>query len=208
MTLTRTLLACFLLSTAPVLADGHAETSSLELQDSQLVSQTTSDLNANLQAAAEANPNLEWHEGEEGEADSMVMLSDVLFDFGDATLSPDAIDVLSSIAKELDGVDGLEIVGHTDSLGSDDNNLELAEARALAVKIWLVANSAVHPDALQAVGMGEVEPIAANALENGADNPEGRALNRRVEFHFPNAPVEAPVEAAQLAPEVQADQAS
>lgn len=71
----------------------------------------------------------------------------------------------------------LEIAGHTDASGSDENNLKLSEARALAVLGALVERG-VDEAAMQAVGYGEAQPIASN------DTPEGRAQNRRIAFEW------------------------
>lgn len=174
----RTLTACLLLAAAPVFADGHGLVTPVELDENVTPEER-------LKAAANANPDLEWRDGAEGEADSMVMLSDVLFDFGTSRLSQDAIDVLSTMAAELPDISALEIVGHTDNIGAEDDNIALAEARALAVKTWFVVNSPIYPDTMSVVGKGEAEPVAQNQLENGVDNPEGRARNRRVEFFLP-----------------------
>jgi outer membrane protein OmpA-like peptidoglycan-associated protein len=35
-------------------------------------------------------------------------------------------------------------------------------------------------------GKGESEPVAPNENDDGSDNPDGRALNRRVEIRYPN----------------------
>ena len=40
----------------------------------------------------------------------------------------------------------------------------------------------IDPKRLKAIGFGESKPIAPNENEDGSDNPEGRALNRRTEF--------------------------
>jgi len=69
----------------------------------------------------------------------------------------------------------VEIIGHTDDVGSDKFNQELSEKRANAVKFYLIANG-ISPKRLTARGMGEKDPIASNKI------PEGRALNRRIEF--------------------------
>lgn len=187
--------ACLLFSASSAIANGYDEVPNVINTNVTLLSATATPAQK-LKAAANANPHLEWHDGAEGEADSMVMLSDVLFEFGTARLSPAAIDTLSIIASELPGVPALEIVGHTDSVGTEIANLRLAEARAQAVKIWLVANSPIHPDTLSTIGMGEAEPIAENQHITGDDNPEGRALNRRVEFHLPKHDGDAPAQSS------------
>ena len=77
-------------------------------------------------------------------------------------------------------VDGLEVVieGHTDSTGSAETNMALSQRRADAVLKFLVVNYGVTPDRLAARGLGPQEPIASN------DSPDGRALNRRIEFRI------------------------
>ena len=140
-----------------------------------------------LEEIAASDPALELREGEDGAADAMVMLSDVLFGFGNATLEPAALDVLAGIAAKLDGVPSIRITGHTDAIGSEDANLALGQRRADEVRNWLVANTALTADVVTAIGVGEVDPIASNTTEAGVDNPEGRALNRRVEFTLPDA---------------------
>ena len=70
----------------------------------------------------------------------------------------------------------MEIQGHTDSVGSDDYNQKLSEARAASVVNYFVMNHQIDSRRLVARGYGEGSPIASNASESG------RELNRRVEF--------------------------
>lgn len=69
----------------------------------------------------------------------------------------------------------IEISGHTDSDGTDENNQRLSEARAQAVSAYL-ADAGIDVVRLTALGLGEAQPIAAN------DTPENKAKNRRIEF--------------------------
>lgn len=140
-----------------------------------------------LEEIAASDPALEIREGEDGAADAMVMLSDVLFGFGNAALEPAALDVLAGIAAKLEGVPSIKITGHTDAIGSEDANLALGQRRADTVRDWLIANTVLTADVVIAIVVGEVDPIASNTTEAGVDNPEGRALNRRVEFTLPDA---------------------
>ncbi len=71
----------------------------------------------------------------------------------------------------------VRIEGHTDSRGSARYNLKLSQARADSVKRYLVRQG-VDPSRMEAVGYGEERPIEDNATR------EGRAANRRVEFHI------------------------
>ena len=66
----------------------------------------------------------------------------------------------------------LEVGGHTDNVGKDEDNLVLSERRAKAVYDYLILRG-VDPDRLTYRGYGESQPIAPN------DTPEGRAQNRR-----------------------------
>jgi outer membrane protein OmpA-like peptidoglycan-associated protein len=64
------------------------------------------------------------------------------------------------------------VVGHTDSLGAADYNMDLSIKRAEAVKSFLVSN-AISPDRITTQGKGSTEEIATNTTR------EGRARNRR-----------------------------
>lgn len=68
-----------------------------------------------------------------------------------------------------------EIQGHTDNVGSDQQNERLSQKRAESVKRYLVQNFAPLSGRLTAAGYGKKEPIAPN------DTPEGRSKNRRVQ---------------------------
>jgi outer membrane protein OmpA-like peptidoglycan-associated protein len=67
------------------------------------------------------------------------------------------------------------VVGHTDDLGPDDENLVLSQQRAEAVKTRLVELE-VEESRLNARGEGEQFPLVPN------DSPANRELNRRIEF--------------------------
>lgn len=114
----------------------------------------------------------------EGETD-FTLLSDVYFAFGSAVLEPRALQDLQPVAERARaaGVKSLVVVGHTDAIGSDVDNQALSEARAQAVLDALAP--LLDGVALTAEGRGETEPVAEETRD-GADFPEGRALNRRV----------------------------
>jgi outer membrane protein OmpA-like peptidoglycan-associated protein len=109
----------------------------------------------------------------------IVNLSDVLFDFNQATLRPGAREKLSKLAGILLAYPGayrMQIEGHTDSVGSQDYNQKLSEDRAEAVHDYLI-HAALPADRMVAVrGFGKIRPVATN------DTPEGRQTNRRVEL--------------------------
>lgn len=108
--------------------------------------------------------------------------SDVLFDFDRAEIRADARPVLLKMSEILKAMRAasVEIVGHTDSMGTDDYNQRLSERRAASVKQWLAASGVSAPMTVQ--GKGESSPVAANRHPDGSDDPEGRQKNRRVEF--------------------------
>jgi outer membrane protein OmpA-like peptidoglycan-associated protein len=70
----------------------------------------------------------------------------------------------------------VEIAGYTDNVGKTEMNDNLSARRAQAVKTWLVKKG-ILANRLTTVGKGMRDPIAPN------DTPEGRAQNRRIEFH-------------------------
>jgi OOP family OmpA-OmpF porin len=75
----------------------------------------------------------------------------------------------------------ITIAGHTDAKGTDAYNMDLGMKRAQAVKDVLVKNG-VPPERLDVQSFGKSRPIAENETE------EGRAKNRRVEFHVGDVP--------------------
>jgi outer membrane protein OmpA-like peptidoglycan-associated protein len=109
----------------------------------------------------------------------IVSLSDVLFDFNQATLKPGAKEKLSKLAGILLAYPGsyrMEIEGHTDAIGSDEYNFKLSDARAGSVGNYLV-QAGIEPARILAVrGLGKTQPVATN------ENPVGRQMNRRVEI--------------------------
>ena len=74
----------------------------------------------------------------------------------------------------------IDIIGHTDAKGSESYNQDLSERRAKRVYDWFLSKG-IPASSLSSQGFGESTPIAANEL-NGADYPDGRARNRRVEI--------------------------
>ncbi|PLP58964.1 OmpA family protein [Mesorhizobium loti] len=116
----------------------------------------------------------------------IAMTGDVLFDFDKADIRPAAEPTLADIARLIasipKGTIGVE--GHTDSKGSARYNNKLSLERASTVANWLVAHGA-DKQRLAVKALGDTRPVAPNTLDDGRDNPDGRALNRRVEFILP-----------------------
>jgi len=113
----------------------------------------------------------------------ITLSGEVLFKSTEATLRPGAQARLDKVAEALksQGEDRKMVVeGHTDSQGKDAYNQSLSQRRAEAVRSYLVSRG-IPADTIQAVGKGEVEPIADNKTA------EGRANNRRVEIEIDNS---------------------
>jgi len=109
------------------------------------------------------------------------LASDILFDFDKDTIKPEAAPTLKQLAVIIlqKGVRA-EIMGYTDSKGTDAYNMALSLRRANRVKDWLVQNAGVTSSILYTQGMGAADPVAPNTKPNGSDDPNGRAKNRRV----------------------------
>ena len=110
--------------------------------------------------------------------------ADVLFDFDKADLKPAADADLGKVAEVARANPGtpIEVAGHTDSKGADAYNQRLSEQRAESVKAWLVERGGVEAARIRTRGYGETRPVAPNETPGGADDPEGRQRNRRVEI--------------------------
>jgi len=106
-----------------------------------------------------------------------VVLRGIKFGSDTAYIEPASAGVLELVAERLRENPELRvrIEGHTDEQASEAHNLELSRERAESVKRILVGFG-IAADRLDAVGLGESQPIASN------DTPDGRALNRRVEL--------------------------
>ncbi|MBL4669906.1 MAG: OmpA family protein [Flavobacteriales bacterium] len=107
----------------------------------------------------------------------------VLFDYENSNLDQVAkreLDILLNYMKQNIEVKFL-IKGHTDSKGSNDYNQKLALKRVEKVEVYLISNG-ISKQRLKYKSYGETLPIAPNVNIDGSDNPEGRVLNRRVEF--------------------------
>lgn len=111
-------------------------------------------------------------------AEGKVSTNGILFDSGSARIQPQSMGVIRQISQVLqqEGSLVLNIVGHTDSDGSDEANMKLSGDRAAAVKDALINVYGINAARLSTEGKGESEPVADNA------SPEGKAQNRRVEF--------------------------
>jgi outer membrane protein OmpA-like peptidoglycan-associated protein len=87
------------------------------------------------------------------------------------------LNAVKKILVDFPQITKVSIEGHTDSKGGDAFNKGLSDRRAKAVMQWLIKNG-IDKSRLEAKGSGEEKPLDSN------DTEEGRANNRRVEFHI------------------------
>ena len=122
-------------------------------------------------------------EGDGGETAVEIKLpSDVLFEFAKSDLTPAAASALDAAADQVSASSGaVTIEGHTDAIGDDASNQSLSEARAASVQAALQERLGTE-FTFESVGFGESRPVAPNTKPDGSDDPDGRALNRRVEI--------------------------
>ena len=107
----------------------------------------------------------------------IVNISGVLFDTGKYTLRPGAREKLAKVSGIILAYPSLklEVEGHTDSVGTDEYNLQLSENRANSVRDYLVQQG-INTSSIAARGFGESQPVTTN------DTAAGRQQNRRVEL--------------------------
>ena len=100
----------------------------------------------------------------------------ITFEMGRAALRPEAKDIAEQIYNLLIQAENskVEIVGHTDNTGTRDGNYSLSQARAEAVKSYLMQKGIPGSRFQKIDGKGQDEPVADNATA------AGKAKNRRV----------------------------
>jgi outer membrane protein OmpA-like peptidoglycan-associated protein len=109
--------------------------------------------------------------------DEAIRLNNIFFEFGKSVLKEESFPELLRLVKllEVNASISIEIRGHTDDVGKEEDNLFLSQQRAEAVVEYLKKNK-INASRLLAKGFGESKPVADNTSE------EGKQLNRRVEF--------------------------
>lgn len=104
------------------------------------------------------------------------VMDGVVFESGRATIRPESYARLESVVEYMTHKPStrIQVSGHTDSVGDAKNNQALSEARAKAVREYLVSKG-IDGGRIEAVGYGDQRPVASNESE------EGRQQNRRIE---------------------------
>jgi outer membrane protein OmpA-like peptidoglycan-associated protein len=109
---------------------------------------------------------------------NIVILDQVYFATNKAVILPKSTPVLTAVADTLKmqpEIRLLSVDGHTDDRGKADKNKALSDARAKAVREWLIQHG-IDGSRLESHGYGQEKPIDTNKTD------AGRAKNRRVEF--------------------------
>ena len=106
-----------------------------------------------------------------------VQLKNIFFEFGKSELLPSSFPELDRVVKLLkeNPTIEIEVAGHTDDIGSHEDNMKLSEERAKSVELYFEKHG-IDKKRLSFKGYGETQPLVPN------DSPENRAINRRVEF--------------------------
>ena len=114
-------------------------------------------------------------------SDKRICLFNINFDFDSYRLRKESYPHLDEVAMMMNAFPEMriKIIGHTDSLGSDDYNLKLSYNRAKSV-IRYLQTKGIDKDRMVPEGFGEKYPIDTNST------PEGRFHNRRVEIEVLN----------------------
>jgi type IX secretion system PorP/SprF family membrane protein len=153
------------------------------LGDTRLIIDNSVEKNASVEPAAKI-------EGDNYNSDTIVvsgekyelnLRQDFKFKFNDATLSPDNYPYLNELVTLLEQNPRLkvEVIGHTDDVGTDEANKIVSERRAKVVIDYLLSKG-IKPNRLKLTYKGKTEPLVPN------DSEANRSKNRRVEFKIYN----------------------
>jgi len=134
------------------------------------------------QQAEDARAQLAALQAQQTDRGMVVTMGDVLFDSGKATLKDGALQTLDRLAQFMTKypTEKIRIEGYTDSVGSEEMNVELSRRRADAVRDALLDRH-VDSTRIEVAALGERYAVASN------DNASGRQRNRRVEVVFSDA---------------------
>jgi|GEM_PF-987343 len=147
----------------------------------------------------------------QGSSLSLNLEGSVLFESGQASLSPDGTEVMRRVGEVLKQADGrdIRVIGHTDNRavsqsrrGAYPTNWELSAVRATTVVRFLVDTVGLAPERCEAAGVAEFRPVADNGTA------EGRARNRRIEILLIATPAPDPAPDTAPAEGAEADPAS
>ncbi|MGO9146536.1 MAG: OmpA family protein [Desulfomonilia bacterium] len=115
----------------------------------------------------------------QGENIMLNMPGNITFQTNSSDINANFYNVLNSVVLVVKEYNKtlIDVMGHTDSTGSDAINQPLSERRAASVGQYLISQG-IDARRVATQGFGKSRPIASN------DTPEGRAQNRRVELQL------------------------
>jgi len=111
--------------------------------------------------------------------------TDLLFDSNTDKIRPEAEKALHQVSQTISNRypdTWLQILGHTDSVGSENYNLDLSERQVAAVQRWLSEKGGIDLFLMTKEGYGRTQPLAPNKKSNYSDNSVDRKKNRRIEI--------------------------
>ncbi|MCD2516326.1 OmpA family protein [Massilia sp. G4R7] len=135
------------------------------------------DIAASLNPTYVVNNGLRVTVSQQAVLDAALANRIIEFESGKATLTEAGMKVLDEMSAAMQKIRGVkvEVIGHTDNAGSRAGNLSLSQARAEAVKSYVVAKG-IAAESVAVSGEGPDRPVADNRTA------EGKARNRRIEF--------------------------
>lgn len=107
-----------------------------------------------------------------------LIIPDILFNYNSSQLNRRFIKSLDSIVSiiTVKGFKKIEVLGHTDNIGTEKFNNELSLNRANTIRNYILSKTSASENLVEATGLGERKPVATNKTESG------RRRNRRVEI--------------------------
>jgi outer membrane protein OmpA-like peptidoglycan-associated protein/tetratricopeptide (TPR) repeat protein len=120
--------------------------------------------------------------------ESMIAFENIYFDFDKFFLRDKSMEILDKIYNYMAANPQVTIQmdGHCDWMGTDEYNVGLSQNRAVSAFKYLTSRG-ISASRISRKWYGESQPAASNANPDGTDNPDGRQLNRRVEFKITTA---------------------
>lgn len=166
-----------LVSRGQLQVDGNTVSLRGDVASEEQRQKIASDIAGSLDAGYVVNNGLRVAASEQGVLDAALANRIIEFESGKATLTDSGKAILDQMSVALLRLKDkkVEVIGHTDNAGSRAGNLSLSQARAEAVKAYVVGRG-VREDMVSVSGEGPDRPVADNRT------PEGRARNRRIEF--------------------------
>ena len=138
-----------------------------------------SDVATSLNPTYTVNNTLRVSAADQSVLDTTLANRIVEFESGKAELTQTGRAILDEMAAAMKKLNDrkIDVIGHTDSQGNKTTNQNLSQARADAVKAYLIG-AGIKGELLSASGQGADRPVASN------DSSDGRARNRRIEFRM------------------------